>query len=284
MALLTPAISYTAQQDRAGVLGAMFGREGVYDLIGGHLKVTQRAAGANFTVDVAAGRAAIMGDDISDQGTYVVTTTTTVNVTVPAKPASGTRTHRVIARIRDKLANGSWTTYDWTIELLADTGTGIPALPPSAISLASIAVSSSAASVTNSMITDLRARASVGTPAVSGTFAVRPDGYSASDVSRPPQYSVNPDGWVVLGGWISRSAATLTINAGTTLYDLTTTPLPASVLPSPATYRDTFGISSEGFVQYTVRPNGQLAFRFFETVTLTKDVSWFSFDGCGWKL
>lgn len=134
-----------------------YATEGVINL---GLQVTQRGAGANMSVDVAAGACVIQGDDVAGQGKYkCVNDAGAFNVTVPAAPASGTRVHRVVARIKDKLHSGSWTTYEWTAELLADTGSGTPALPNSAISLARVSVTAGQVSVLTANITDDRVNA-----------------------------------------------------------------------------------------------------------------------------
>lgn len=148
------AISYSAQAWRTE-LDALFAAEGALNPDGGAFKVSQRAAGANFSVDVASGRAVITGDNIANQGKYIVRSVGVVNVVTPTAPASGTRVHRIIARVRDKQAVGSGT-YDWTIELLEDTGTGTPVEPPSAITLALVSIAAGQASVQNSHITDQR--------------------------------------------------------------------------------------------------------------------------------
>lgn len=158
MALLTPlwmqpaegdaSIPYSANDDR-WLITSLWDTEGV---IWG-LTVSQRAAGANFSVDVAPGQAIITGNDVSGQGSYLVTSTDVVNVPVPAPPASGSRTHRVVAWVRDKLHDGTQSTYDWTLTVLEDTGGGTPAAPPSAITLALVTVAAGQTSVTNSDIT-----------------------------------------------------------------------------------------------------------------------------------
>lgn len=149
-----PAFDYSAINDRLA-LAALARTAGVIT----GLSVTQRGAGANFSVDVAAGIAAITGQDVADQGRYVMQSTATENVTIPAAPGSGSRTHRIVARVKDKLHNGAWSTYEWTLECLEDTGTGTPALPNSAIDLAYVTVTSTTVSITNAEITDKRSYA-----------------------------------------------------------------------------------------------------------------------------
>ena len=121
----------------------------------GDFRVTQRAAGANLTVDFAAGRAIVKGDSVTRQGKFVADSTGTVNtVTNLTVPGAGTRTHHAILRILDKQAAGA--SYGYSLEILEDTGTGKPALPASAISLAEIAIPAGSGSITNAMITDTR--------------------------------------------------------------------------------------------------------------------------------
>lgn len=121
------------------------------------LLVAQRGAGANFSVDIAAGQAAVLGGDVANQGTYVCTNTAgAYNLVTPGAPGSGTRYHRVVAQVRDKTCNGSWTTYDWVPVLVQDTGAGLPAEPASSVSLAQVAITLGQASVLNANITDLR--------------------------------------------------------------------------------------------------------------------------------
>lgn len=298
MALLTPlymeaapgdpAIPYSAALDRAGLLGAVFSREGVLDKDANHLRVTQRAEGANFSVDVAPGRCAIFGDDISDQGTYVCISTTPVNLSLPAKPASGSRTHRVVARIRDKSANGVWTTYDWAIEVLADTGSGTPALPNTAITLATVTVSSAAVSVTNANIADQRARATVGTAAINGDFLANGihTAYGQRDPSRPLTWSKNPDGWVMLAGWLRRSDPSTNATKDATYYfngvGRSGNPaLPVDARPSGT--RDMIGLTANGYVHYAVYNDGVISFRFNYDTNIAQSLTWFNFDGCSFR-
>lgn len=147
-------IQYTASTIRS-LLDAMY-TPGVF---GQALQVTQRGAGPNFSVDVQSGFAAVAGGDIANQGKYLVDTTGVVNLPTPGAPGSGTRIHRIIARVRDKQSSGTYTTYDWTLELLEDTGGGTPATPVSALSLGYVTVASGQASVTTANILDDRVQA-----------------------------------------------------------------------------------------------------------------------------
>lgn len=175
---------YSANELRTFV-GLLFNTEGVGNTNGpatfanNDLKVSQRSAGANMSVDVLGGFAVILGDDVTFQGFYACWSSATENLVVPAPPAAGSRIHRVIARVKDKLHEASWSTYEWTLEVLEDTdGSGPPALPDSAISLATVTVNAGDTAVTDSAIADTRQAAVMG----SGMTAGR---YVASASARP---------------------------------------------------------------------------------------------------
>lgn len=122
----------------------------------GQFAVTQHAAGANFSVDVAAGHAFVVGSDVANQSAYGCWNDAVVNVTVPSPPASGTEVHRLVLQIEDKFNNALWTGYTANLTLLADTGSGTPAAPASSITLALISVAAGQASVLNANINDQR--------------------------------------------------------------------------------------------------------------------------------
>lgn len=296
MALLRPAwmqatggdaaITYTAAQDRQ-VLAAIFSREGVLDKDAGHLRVTQRAAGANFSVDIAKGKVAIVGDDISDQGVYLCESTATENRSIPSAPGSGTRNHRVIARIRDKMHNGIWTGYEWVIEVQQDTGSGTPALPASAVPLAIVSVSSATTSITNGNITqDLRPRSSVGTPWLTGALLESGfgAGYGTRDGTRPLTWMKNPDGWVFLSGWVARSADGGSYTPAGNFYRFDGSAninVAAPILPPearPSGIRDAMMMTSNGPAHIAFYPGGSCQFR-FKAIEPASAGGWFSFDG-----
>ena len=80
-------VDYAAKLDRA-LIAATYD-EGVMDLVA--LKVTQRGAGANFTADIAAGKAVVQGDDESNQGNYFFASTGVESVSFAAAPGSNSR-------------------------------------------------------------------------------------------------------------------------------------------------------------------------------------------------
>jgi len=151
-------ISYSARQART-ILDGLFTKPGVVpaSAVGGGLLVSQRGAGANFSVDVAGGLATILGVNVTAQGKYMVRNTATVNVVISAPPGSGTRIDLIYAQVRDKQADGG-SNYDWQIAVSNGTvGAGVPpATPNNAISLGNVSVTAGQASVLNSNITDTR--------------------------------------------------------------------------------------------------------------------------------
>jgi hypothetical protein len=148
--------TYSGVMDRL-LIGSIWPTEGILGL--GHLKVAQRAAGANMSVDVAAGSAAITNDWVSNGGAYHTNESATVNVAIPAAPASGTRTHIIVEQINDPQSDGG-TNYVSAPACIADTGSGQPATPKSALLLATVSVAAGTASITNALITDKRNLAS----------------------------------------------------------------------------------------------------------------------------
>lgn len=150
-----PEISYTGQQMRQ-LIEAAFQLPGV--TLADDLKVTQRAAGANMSVDVAAGQAAIRGTSIARQGTYIVVNTATENVPLSAAHATLPRIDLVVARVFDKQVDGG-TEYAWrpvVVTGVAATTPVAPTAPATSIRLAEVSVAAAAVSVVAANITDRR--------------------------------------------------------------------------------------------------------------------------------
>lgn len=150
-------ITYSGAELRA-MFAAQFPFEGIIGTgnTPGSFKVSQRAAGANLSCDVAAGYALVNGDDVAGQNTYLCWSDATANLGLPAAPASGSRTHRVGLRVKDKLASGSWSTYEFVPDYVADTGSGLPSEPASFLTLATATISSGASSYVDADFTDYR--------------------------------------------------------------------------------------------------------------------------------
>jgi hypothetical protein len=125
----------------------------------GDLIVSQRASGANMSVDVAAGRAAVTLNDTTNQGRALVRSTAVNNLAIAGAPAAGTsRIDLVIARVYDaSLIGGSIN--GWQLEVVTGTAAStpaVPALPKSSLLLAQVAVAAGQASVLAANITDRR--------------------------------------------------------------------------------------------------------------------------------
>lgn len=138
---------YPARVDRQ-LIDAVWS-EGVHS----GLAVTPRAEGANFSVDVAAGRGVVLGDDQSAQGSYLLTLTGKVNVPIGV-PASQNRIDLVVLRVNDPQAGGP-TGDNGAVGVIAGTPGSTPAppaLPASAIELARVTVASGAASILSAAI------------------------------------------------------------------------------------------------------------------------------------
>jgi hypothetical protein len=270
-------ISYSATNYRLSLIKALMPTPGVVDPYGSNaLKVSQRGAGANFSVDVASGYAFVPGADVANQGTYVAFNDATVNVVTPSAPGSGTRVHRLVLQIRDKLNNGVYTTYDGILSLLQDTGSGTPATPASAISLATVSISAGQANVGNANITDTRAWAR---QANAQTGSLTGNGWSSSDATRPASWRLTADGFVHLYGWMQPN---LGFTATANVQNIFAGGLPAQAIPGGN--RDMLGACSvTGFCRFLVQANGNL-YMIMPTTQSFATSDWISLDGLSYKV
>jgi hypothetical protein len=147
--------TYPAAIDRQLIAAGL--EPGVMGL--GELAVTQRAAGANLSVDVAAGRVVVPMTDAPNQGSALCVSTAVNNLTVAGAPGAGlARIDLVIARVYDaSLIGGS--VNGWQLEIVTGTpaaSPAAPATPASSFVLAQVAVAAGQVSVTTANITDRR--------------------------------------------------------------------------------------------------------------------------------
>lgn len=153
--------TYSATQDRQ-MIDALFSAAGI--LVTTDLAVSQRAAGANMSVDVAAGNCVVVGTDVTGQGKYLCKNTAVVNVSIAAAPSSGnSRIDLIVATVRDADADGG-AHNDWIIQAVtgtaATTGTQVaPSAPVSSFILAQIAVGPTVTMILTANITDKRVMA-----------------------------------------------------------------------------------------------------------------------------
>jgi hypothetical protein len=147
--------TYPAAVDRQLIAAGL--ETGVLGL--NELAVTQRAAGANLSVDVAAGRAVVPVTDAPNLGSALCVSTAINNLIVAGAPGAGTsRIDLVIARVYDASIIGG-SINGWQLEVVTGTpaaSPAVPATPASSIVLARIAVASGQVSVTTANITDTR--------------------------------------------------------------------------------------------------------------------------------
>jgi microcystin-dependent protein len=144
--------AYSARLDRQVIRATL--TEGVLS----GLATTQRALGANMSVDISAGVGVIYGDDQTDQGAYLATCSVFENVVISAAPGANSRRDLICLRVNDPNAGGPAGNNSAFVVV---TGTAsaspvLPALPTSAIPLAEVLVASGTVAITDAMITSLR--------------------------------------------------------------------------------------------------------------------------------
>ncbi len=137
--------------------GMMIRGEGVCGL--GDLAVSQRGAGANMSVDVAAGSAYVKDDHGSGGGFYLATFSAVENVTITAADGSNPRLDRICLRIRDAYLGDA--ANDISIVTVNGTPTGgatllnlsgAAAVPSNHLLLANVLVAAADTSITTSEI------------------------------------------------------------------------------------------------------------------------------------
>lgn len=162
MAVVTPPLFQTLDSVYSGAdLGLPY-RDLISEGVAGasDLAVAQRGAGANMSVDVAAGVAWIRGDDSALQPVYRCYNDGTVNLAIAAADATNPRIDLVIAEVRD--AGFSGVSTDWRLRVVTGTpaaSPAAPATPNNAIVLARVSVPANDTAITDSQITDYRPRA-----------------------------------------------------------------------------------------------------------------------------
>jgi hypothetical protein len=144
----------------------------VVDPGGSALLVSQRGAGANDSVDIAAGAAIITGDDEANQGKYYVRNTAVTNVVFTPAPGTDERIDLVVLQVNDPTAGGSaGDNATFVVVEGSVAGTAVaPAVPDTAIPLAEVLRTASDASITDAMITDRRVVSNGSLPPAGNVF------------------------------------------------------------------------------------------------------------------
>jgi hypothetical protein len=165
MALLIPEFlqvkQYSAQAVRAMLMDMSLqpGVVGATDL-----KVSQRAAGINMSVDVAAGTGWVAGTSTARQGLYHCYNDGVVNLAIGSNTSGNPRIDQVILRVYDSSDGGNAQDNSF-VEVLQgtptsgatlDNRTGAATLPAHSIRLADILVANLATGISNSVIRDRR--------------------------------------------------------------------------------------------------------------------------------
>lgn len=263
MTVITPPLFQTVD---AVYDGSDLGRP-YRDLVGegvvgsGDMAVAQRGAGANMSVDIAAGVAWVKGDDSALQPTYRCYNDSTVNIAVTAADASNPRIDIVIAEVRDAAFAGVST--DWRPRVVAGTPAGspaVPATPNNAIKLADVSVPALDTTIGTAQITDRRPHYGPMSGASTALPASPTDGqiivYTA-DATNGVQWmlrynagSASAYKWEFIGGpvaWVRDAASSTTTSTSYT--DLAAGAMTGLVHPLAGDYDLTFGC---GFQQMPV--------------------------------
>lgn len=182
------------------------------------LKVSQRAAGANLSVDIAAGDCIVQGDDQANQGNYDVRSDAVVNLTGFSAPGSNSRYDLVVMQVNDPNAGGAAGDNAVIVRVAgtAAASPAIPAVPNSALLLAIVGpILTSTTSITNAMIHD--AYTGTGPTGVAGARLCR-GLRDTPGTSKETYGTVAPSGWLMeFGQAVSRATfARLFAEIGTT--------------------------------------------------------------------
>jgi hypothetical protein len=164
MALTIPEFLQTKQYSAKALRAALADADlqpGVFGA--GDLDVTQRGAGANMSVDVAAGAAWVAATG-TRQGNYHTYNDAVVNLAIGNNATGNPRLDQIILRIYDT-TDGAAVQDIAALEVLPgtatagatlDTRSGAAALPNSSLRIADVLVANGAASITNAVIRDRR--------------------------------------------------------------------------------------------------------------------------------
>jgi hypothetical protein len=145
--------TYVAKDDRS-LLTALRGQQGV--MYPRHMIVTQRAAGATMSVDVAPGWASVAGTLVDYQMDYLVQNDTVVNVPIGPAHATLQRNDIIVARVWDNPIDGLGLNKADILAIVGTPGAGDPVVPQDCLPLARVRVTAAATLIVNSLIDDRR--------------------------------------------------------------------------------------------------------------------------------
>ena len=211
----------TATGSFAGGVGSVDRAHGVVNA--SDFAVTQRGAGANMSVDVAAGSAWVRGTQSADQGAYHAYNDGTVNLSIASADPTNPRIDLVVIRVQDAFYSGATNSASVTVV----TGTAAaspsdPTLPANALVLARVRVLAGATSITTARITDVRTRAASGSESytrtgfknaiMNGDFRINQRGFTSTTSSGTYGF----DRWVAFGtgGTTTYSSQSFAVGVG----------------------------------------------------------------------
>jgi len=156
------------------------------------LRVSQRAAGASMSVDIAAGRVVVPGPS----GNYLCSSDAIENRAIAPAPAQNTsRFDLVCATVTDNQATGQGdpaVAATWDIQVITGTPAAsnpqAPALPANSVALARVSVTATTASVLDAAIREAR------------SAAIRPALGLLASVSTTADYSASSSSYTALPG------------------------------------------------------------------------------------
>lgn len=205
----------------SGGVGAVDRAHGVVNV--GDFAVSQRAAGANMSVDVAAGYAWVRGTENADQGAYHVYNDGTVNLSIAASDATNPRVDLVVIKVQDAFYSGATRTASVTVVTgTAAASPAYPSVPANSLVLAAVRVAAASTTVATAAITDFRTRAASGSESYSrtgfknaimnGDFRINQRAWSSSTASTTYGF----DRWQQLnsGGTVTYSTQAFTVGSG----------------------------------------------------------------------
>lgn len=192
----------------------------------GDLTVAQRSAGANMSVDIAAGEAMVQGDSTAYQGKYYVLNDALFNLTgFSAANATNPRVDRVAIRVRDAFHGDAANDVSFIILTGTPTSgatltnlTGAASVPGGHLLLANVLIPASATTVTTANISN------VATQSVGGFVTFAPTLTQSGAVT----FTTNTARYAKVGAVVHVNATLLITGSGSAGFAITVGGLPAA--------------------------------------------------------
>ena len=154
-AIFLQSEAHPAEEVRRWIMATGNDQEGIFT--SGELLVSEKSGTPDLSVDVAAGRCLILGDEDTYQGAYFCDNRGVTNLAIATADGSNPRIDLVVAKVQDSEYSGA--TDAWSLAVVTGAAAGspsVPATPDSAIPLAQVAVAAAAGSIVDANITDVR--------------------------------------------------------------------------------------------------------------------------------